>query len=273
MESKLEEGIVCFSERSRRTPHLSASNTFSFAPVGLSYLTQLADLTDAVRARLQQRIDLSAKSLNFMSLFQGKSNVTDFVENIGPNTDITSIDKLATLSPNDITRIKELDLEIAKLKATDVSLEIQKAKGDLSDLVLVLKKISTIADGLAINVESAIVQEIQQYSLKNSQYDELTADIFKTPRFTDLPAEELGAFYEMAKNLAANEAFCVKPYPQIDDICILCRQPLSPLAYKLCATKYFVTFVEIEKRSELLSNSLLANDHSPSRLAYHLCNC
>ena len=53
--------------------HLTKANALSFSPTGLSFLTQLADVTDQVRERLRARIKQYSEPHDFAPLFQGES--------------------------------------------------------------------------------------------------------------------------------------------------------------------------------------------------------
>ena len=96
--------------------HLTGTNSFSFSPAGLTILTQLSDETDKVRQLLQNKIEDHRKPHNFMLLFQGKTEVTDFIQTIGLKTNLEELLKLSTYSTTEANRTSQLDLEIAALK-------------------------------------------------------------------------------------------------------------------------------------------------------------
>lgn len=117
--------------------HLMGSNAFSFSPAGLSYLTQLSEVTDSVRHRLNVRIEEYNQPHNFAVLFPGESPIKETIEKLGPDTDLEELSHLATLTAEDRKRMKELDIEIAKLKSRNIPKEIEiisETVKDLSDL-------------------------------------------------------------------------------------------------------------------------------------------
>ena len=213
--------------------HLMGSNAFSFSPAGLSYLTRLSDVTDNVRERLSMRIDQCMQPHTFSSLFQGKSSVTEFIQNLGPDTDSSELTRLGTMTPEDRKRMKELDIEIATLKTRDVAKEIEKTTQTILDLSTLKQSILLAEHELGDNAINSINDTVNQYLERESLAQRLSVDQFQTDHFTQIGTDVWHHFIEAAKALADTEGSEDKPYPQVDDYCLLCHQPLSREAYGL----------------------------------------
>lgn len=213
--------------------HLMGSNAFSFSPAGLSYLTRLSDVTDNVRERLSMRIDQCMQPHTFSSLFQGKSSVTEFIQNLGPGTDSNELTRLGTMTPEDRKRMKELDIEIATLMTRDIAKEIEKTTQTILDLSTLKQSILLAEHELGDNAINSITDTVNQYLEREALAQRLSVDQFQADHFTQIGTDVWHHFIEAAKALADAEGSEDKPYPQVDDYCLLCYQPLSREAYGL----------------------------------------
>ncbi|MDD5700488.1 MAG: AAA family ATPase [Dehalococcoidales bacterium] len=207
--------------------HLTGANSFSFSPAGLSLLTGLSDLTDSIKLKLQTKIDEAKKPQAFKISFQGKSSITEIIDNLGPKTDLKELKNQSQLSPAEVDLIKELDYEIAGLKTKKVTEQVsilQKAIQDLGKLQTLLTDISNkLCDSVAADLENLIIQ----HSQIEATVKILSIEEFKSDKFSQVGAAVWRQFVEAASELAKAEGSQDKPYPQPDDYCLLCHQPLS----------------------------------------------
>jgi hypothetical protein len=213
--------------------HLTESNAFSFSPAGLSYLTQFAEVTDNVRHRLNMLIEQHNQPHAFLSLFQGESSITKVISELGTNTDLIELSGLATITSENENKIRELDKEIATLKARDILKEIEKISQTIKDFSTLKQKILSAERALNDEAITTVKDAVDQYQQRESMAQRLSADQFKTDRFTQIGTEAWHHFIESAKELAEAEGSEDIPYPQVDDYCLLCHQPLSREAYEL----------------------------------------
>jgi AAA domain len=229
--------------------HLTGSNTFSFSPAGLSYLTQLANITDKIRERLRGRIEEWAKPHDFGVLFQGKSAVTEFIGNLGHKTDLEEIKQMAALTSEEKNRIGELDIEIAELKAKDITTQIRKLEQTVADLEIITERLRKVENKLSDDIMSKIREAVEVYLERESAAQRGSVDQFKSEHFTQTGSEIWHRFIEVAKALAEVEQTPDKPYPQPEDRCLLCQQPLSTEAHELLLRLW--AFLEGEVQAKL----------------------
>ena len=213
--------------------HLMVSNKFSFSPASLFYLTQLADITDKVRERLRIRIVECNQPHNFGILFVGESAVADLIANLSPKTSIQELAQLATLTPEEHTHIKELDKQIAELKVRDTLKQIGTIKQTIQDLANLAKRLHEIGEKVCDDAISGIAQAVEGRIEKESAAQRFSIDQFKSAHFTKTGNDVWYQFARAAKTLAEAEQSTNKPYPQPDDYCLLCQQPLTPEARNL----------------------------------------
>jgi hypothetical protein len=213
--------------------HLTQSNAFSFSPAGLSYLTQFADVTDNVRRRLSIILEQCNQPHGFSSLFQGESNITKVISELGPNTNLEEISRLASVTTEDEKKINELDKDIATLKARDIPKEITKISQTIKDLSTLKQKILPCVRALNDGATNAIKDAVAQYKQRESLAQRLGADQFQANSFTQIGTEIWHRFIESARELAEAESSENNLYPKVDDYCLLCHQPLTKEAYEL----------------------------------------
>lgn len=213
--------------------HLTQSNAFSFSPAGLSYLTQFADVTDNVRHRLSIVLEQCNQPHGFSSLFQGESNITKVISELGANTNFEEISRLASVTTDDEKKINELDKDIATLKARDIPKEITKISQTIKDLSTLKQKILPCVRALNDGATNAIKDAVAQYKQRESLAQRLGADQFQANNFTQIGTEIWNHFIESARGLAEAESSENNLYPKVDDYCLLCHQPLTKEAYEL----------------------------------------
>jgi len=207
--------------------HLTGSNTFSFSPAGLIVLTKLADATDKVRQLLQYKIDEYRKPHDFGDLFQGKTDVTDFIKTLGPKTELEELKKLATLSEEETKRVSGLDFEISILKTRDVPKQVSKLNQTIIDLEKLVKQLCEIAGYLDKKAVDDLNTTIQQYLKREYLSQNMGTEQFKSEYFSQIGTESWHNFIFSAKVLADLESSPDSKYPQVNDRCLLCQQLLD----------------------------------------------
>lgn len=242
--------------------HLTASNALSFSPAGLSYLTQLAEVTDEVRDRLRVRVEKCSEPHNFDTLFQGESVIRTLIIALGRDTDLGALRQMASLSPEERKRIDELDVEIARLKVQDLSEQIADLKQRVDDLELLVRRLHGVEAGLSENVVEEIRVAVESYLHRQAAAQRVSVDQFKSEYFTRTGSTVWYRFIEAAKALADAEQTPDAPYPQADSHCLLCQQPLSPQARDLLCRLW--EFLEGEAQEQLAKaeNTLLEKRHA-----------
>ncbi len=214
--------------------HLTESNTFSFQPAGLFYLTKLADVTDKVRDRLNVRIENYMQPHNFGFMFQGNSAVTELITNLGHETNLEKLRQMATLTQEQKNRIGNLDnIEIPKLKTLDIPSQVAKLTNTTGYLKDLTKCLSEVEGKLSDDVISDIGKSVRIYLERESAAQRVSIDQFKSEHFTQTGSDVWRSFIVAAKALAEAEQTSSEPYPKAEDHCLLCQQPLTTEARNL----------------------------------------
>lgn len=213
--------------------HLNDENKVSFSPPGLSYLRELAEVTDHIRSLLQSKIESCNQPHNFNQLFNVESEVSELVKDLGPETDMAKLKHLSILTSAEEERIKKLDIEIAELKAEKISEKINLLNEVIKDLQSLIKRLSNITIALDDQHLKGIDALLKVYNECFEASQSHSIDQFKSDRFRHVGQELWRKFIKSAKALAEVEGEDEKPYPIDSDQCLLCRQPLMPDASNL----------------------------------------
>ena len=208
--------------------HLVKKNAFTFSPAGLSYLTQLAEVTDEVRKYLSSLVMKRSEPQDFIPLFQGgDSPIKHIVSNLNAKTDLDTLKKVSQLSEADTSRIIELDRKIAELKTKNIPQRIAELEKTIGDLNGLRSQLDVLSYQLSHDFITKIGNSINDYNNADSLVKKIGIDQFKTEYFTQTGTETWYDFVKAAKALAEREQVDHKPYPQKDDRCLLCHQVLS----------------------------------------------
>jgi len=207
--------------------HLTRSNPLSFAPSGLTLLTVLAEVTDEVRERLRTLIDSRDLDHNFGPLFEGESIVNRQIGSLGAEIDLASLQKMGDLTAEERSLIEKLETEIVELKSQDIAKLLEKCRREISDLnnlVHAISRAESALDQLAVVEVTRLLTEVRS---RQEELERSGVDQFRFDAFTQVGSDAWREFVVAAKRLADAEATRGAPYPQTDDHCLLCRQPLS----------------------------------------------
>lgn len=207
--------------------HLTESNEVSFSPAGLNYLTQLAVLTDQVREKLHDRIQASAEPHCFDGWFVGESEVSKLIAQLCAETDLEAVQRLASLSQDEIKRERDLDLEIARLKIQDKSEELARLNQARQDLETLLDALTSAATGLSDDAATALVAALIERRRQKSLTTELGVKQFESDKVPQVGSGVWYDFIRAAHALAQMAGDSATPYPAKDSCCLLCQQPLD----------------------------------------------
>lgn len=214
--------------------HLTRSNPMSFSPAGLEYLTRFAEVTDAVRKCLQQRVDqLNCANPFPMRFVGGETSVTRIMNDLGPQTDLTVLRQLGTLKVEEIQKIKTLDQDIAKLKSENIPKKIAELNQIISDLNLLVEKISGLDEILNDQQVTLIHGNIQSWQNANQVSQTMGVEQFNNPWFEQTGSQIWYDFINAAHRLSQSETHDNVPYPDGESHCLLCQQPLNSEAQEL----------------------------------------
>jgi energy-coupling factor transporter ATP-binding protein EcfA2 len=218
---------------SSMTAHLTGSNSMSVQPAGLFLLTELAELTDAVRQELRGLIDENQRHINFEAFFDGQSDIKDWVSRIHAGTDVQDLHGFVQLTPDDLIRQEHFEKEIAELILLDVNKQVAKRQQEIRDLEKLVQSVQVAETELGeLSVEG--INSLLN-TARRCREDATTSSVaqFTFEPFSQVGTKQWREFLIAARALATSEAHFHSTYPQPGDHCLFCRQELSSQAAEL----------------------------------------
>jgi ABC-type uncharacterized transport system ATPase subunit len=213
--------------------HMNDANQLSFSPAGLSFLTDLANVTDEVRLRLNAIISEYTQPANFVGLFQGNSSVSQVLMNLGARTDQEQLKLLSRLSPDEKKRLGEINIKIANAELDKFQAHIEELRSKLRALTVFRDQLIEAQTYLNKDKIGELQATIQTYHDRVKVSQSVSSVSFKSETLDHVGTNVWHNFVAAAKALADAEGEVDKPYPQADSRCLLCQQPLSADAYSL----------------------------------------
>ena len=212
--------------------HLAGPNALSFSPAGLSLLRRLAELTDEVRARLKNLLDLRDRPHNLGVLFPGESAVASEIQGLSVASDFKTFEQLALLTEVDLERVEELEIEITRLRSADITsraAELRKGAADLRRFSSSLAECEVLCGAAGESVVGTLLSDLESATLDAERSG---AERFRMDSFKQVGTEVWREFIVAAKSLAEAESSAAT-YSTEGQRCLLCRQPLSAEAASL----------------------------------------
>jgi hypothetical protein len=209
--------------------HLDENLTYVYTPPDLALFPYVHSAIETVRSRLEERkAEKEPRQNPFLTAFSRDRTVYPKIEQLGPSTDMAEIEQLASLSEAERDETEALKLSIESLGS-------EAAAGNsepLRNRIAVLHAMTDVAsaastfDGAAL---AATTDELEQ--ARKAQADAATA-VLGDSGLPEAVRPAWQAFVDAGERyLRASTKDAM--YPQEEDECIYCRQPLEPAAVSL----------------------------------------
>ncbi|MDY6851206.1 MAG: AAA family ATPase [Thermodesulfobacteriota bacterium] len=207
--------------------HLS-ENPFSFTPAGLECLSQLSEATDAVRIELRKLTENLTKPHDLLKLFDGdETEVTALIKALDKETDLEKLERLSTVSDGEQAGVEELETKIVELTKLDKTKEIAKLERLKASFQELKKSLETAAESLSNDKARKVAVAVGDLVSARKTAEATGADQFRSEHFKAVGSKAWQRFLAAAKDLAREEEIGREPYPQPEDRCLLCGQPLE----------------------------------------------
>lgn len=209
--------------------HLDENLTYVYTPPDLALFRYVHSAIEAVRARLEERkAEKEPRENPFLTAFTRDTTVYPKIEQLGPSTEMGEIEQLATMSESERDEIEALKLSIQSLGSETATGRTEPLRNRVSALRALADVVSAASAFDTANLATA-TDELER--ARKAQAETATSVLGDK----DLPQEirpawqsfiEAGERYLQA---SAGQA----AYPQAEDDCIYCRQPLEQSAVSL----------------------------------------
>ena len=208
--------------------HLEDDLTYAYTPGDLAVFPHRHDGIAKVRAKqAAAQKETAPKGNPFASRFPRESRLLPKIEALGPSTDLRELEDLAKVTVEQEALLPGLREKVEALRSGNVQARLQVVRSDQeiytrsADLARVLRGFDRAAHTAALT------------TLRDSEatHTRSTRDAFATDDLPGVLGDEWRTLIEAAEEyIRANG---LDPYPESNEPCIYCRQPLGDAAVAL----------------------------------------
>lgn len=217
---------------------LENRNEFEFRPTGLGFF---ADYTEAIkRVEVKLNTEIVSKQQGYtlsdlISLFDGESDIKTLIQSLSAQTKIDDLKKHTPFSMKDRTDKEEIEKKYDELllASRNKEKEIQKLEGIeklVNDNKSTIEAINTyFTTEYLTYIETSIADCVKKEATAKAE----GIENFKTDKIQNIGTPEWKNFIVAAEQFAKKQKIGNVVYPENNDNCLLCQQPLSEDAQKL----------------------------------------
>lgn len=208
--------------------HVDQELTYVYTPGDLSLFRLVHEGIEKIKQKLDQaRQEAIPKGNPFLPKFKRDDPVYTKIESLGSSTDLAELTKLADVSEEEEAGLDSLreKVDALKSKSTDARVQVATAERDVFRTVSGALRIVRGFDC------AAYVAAATKLSDAKDEHTQATKQAFAGEPIPGVLEKPWRQFIESAEAyLQDTEA---EAYPQADDTCIYCRQPLTESAVEL----------------------------------------
>ena len=253
------------------TVHLNQRNQFEFRPAGLEFFSILIDSFRRLDSKVDADIMTKSFASTYAALFEGESSIKALLTNLADAKVLVELKKHLPFAEADQDKAKRLEERKGQLSALKKDKEILDL-GEKKNLIATLKaNIENSNRWFTRDSLHKIRSAIENCLATKAIAQKEGIENFKSDQIESVGSPEWRNFIEEANKFALLQG---DVYPQNDDSCILCHQPLSSDAKKLIESYWVFIKSVAEKnaadaialvntcqvRMEKLNFNLLADD-------------
>lgn len=224
--------------------HLDHKNEFEFRPAGLSFFADFTEAIKRVEIKLNTEIATKQTPNDYDVWFEGESEIKTLIQGLTAQTNIADLNKHTPFSEKDIndkiTIEKKYDeLALASKNKEKEILKLEGIKRNLIDNKKTIEAINTYFDSAYLtSIQTSITDCLAKEA--NAKADGI--ENFKTDKIKNIGTAEWKNFIIAADKFAKQQKEVEVVYPETNDNCLLCHQPLSEDAENLI--KNYWTFIK-----------------------------
>jgi energy-coupling factor transporter ATP-binding protein EcfA2 len=230
--------------------HLDQKNALEFRPAGLSFFSRYTEAIKKLEIKLQEAIKLKQGINPFPDLFDGDSEIKILINGLSASTKITDLKKFLPFTEEDQRNKKKAEtdyddvLVASKSKDKEIT-QLEVIKQSLQQTKINIEKLNKFFSEEALKKVSTIIND---YSIKKKLAENEGVEQFKSELLAEIGSPEWKSFI-VAANAFAEKQKSNGVYPQDNDCCLLCHQPLSDEARELIKKYWAFIKSEAEKKA------------------------
>jgi len=208
--------------------HIEDDLTYVYTPGELTLFPLVQNGVERVRTALEAAIAARTPAPNTILVsFDRSCSIYPIIETLGAATDLDEIKKYAVLPENIDATIESLKIEIDALKSSNIQNELRRSRGRMA-VVKALKTAIETAKSFDVAKYGPLVQAREQASRRR---DKAGSKAFEGLGIPGVLSQEWRQFIQAGEEYLKENA--AEAYPNTDDPCAYCQQPLTAKAVEL----------------------------------------
>lgn len=238
--------------------HLDHKNEFEFRPAGLSFFADFTEAIKRVEVKLNSEIASKQTPNDFDVWFDGESEIKTLVQGLKAQTNIAALNKHTPFSEKDkidkaAIEKKHDELALASKNKEKEILKLESIKKYTSDNKKTIEAINTyFASAYLTSIQTLITDCIEKEATAKAD----GIENFKTNKIKNIGTAEWKNFIVAAEKFAKQQKEDEADYPESNDNCLLCHQPLSENAENLIQ-KYWTFIKSVAEQNAIQSQKTL----------------
>lgn len=224
--------------------HLDGKNQYEFKPAGLLFFSALIEAYKKIEQLLNNEISQKSQSQNFVSYFEGESEIKNVIQILSGNTSIQLLKRYLPFTESDTTDKAELIKKKATLLTQNTEKEIQKIKEWIAQFKRLAANLNNVNRFFEQSSIDKIFSTIQDWKTKEENSKKEGVQSFRDVVRHDITNAHWSEFIEAAERFAMSQK---ENYPMEGDPCILCQQTLTAEASTLIHKYWSYLKSEAEK--------------------------
>jgi energy-coupling factor transporter ATP-binding protein EcfA2 len=225
--------------------YLTEKTDVAFRPFGLDLFDKLVKVCKVVRGELEkeQRILEPDLLIHIKAQIPEGTAVLKLLNSISLLTSPATVETLASLSPEEVTRLEFLEKSLLDLQNNNPEKVIQQLTLQLSRVKKLIQYLKEIESSLSIGAIESVLRARKDFLLKNEEARRLREATMSEEMLPGTGTDIWTKLWEVARHFSQELAYPNKIYPFVEDgaQCVLCQQKLDFLASE--RLKRFESFV------------------------------
>lgn len=223
------------------------------SPIGFHLFNLVSDELNELTRLLQTKISLHPTRLLWLDNLTAGTPQQIFIAGLSAASIETKLTELSTFSPEHEQELTVKQTELSNLNKALLQTEIQKMRAEISELEILIGKIQTAQTQLTATNWQTLIDFNRQIAELESKTQTGIKEIAEKNKIEFYETEEFKSFIQTAEDYIK---ILEKPdYPEVDDTCVYCKQPLENSAKDLLKSyrillndKTQETLTELRKR-------------------------
>lgn len=219
--------VSIFDARGARL-HVEDDLTYVYTPGELTLFPLVQNAVERVRTALEATITARTPGPNaILASFDRSCSVYAVIETLGAATDLDEIRKYAVLPENTDATIESLKIEVDALKSSNIQNELKRSR----DRVAVVKALKAAIETAKAFDIATYVSLLQARNQAAQRRDEAGSKAFEGLGIPGVLSHEWRQFIQAGDEYLKRNT--TETYPDTDDPCAYCQQPLTAKAVEL----------------------------------------